>query len=154
MDSDFLCYIATGCGSVLPFPMPRYVRSSRGEDGHFLSISQVVKYSQMAKMYKPPPRFLNSGSNARNSFLILANGWLNLNLHSSKPMSFFHVFIDILMVKWRSHNRMANLMLPGPRSLPTILFKSKNWGTLWTDLALVIRLVASEWAQTTLLQCN
>lgn len=48
---------------------------------------------------------------------------------------------------------MANLMLPGPRSLP-ILFKSKNWGTSWTDLALVTELVASEWAQTTLLQCN
>lgn len=47
---------------------------------------------------------------------------------------------------------MANIMLPGPRSLP-ILFKSKNWSTLYTDSALVTELVASKWAQT-LLQCN
>lgn len=81
MDPDFLCYIPTDCGSVLLFLMLHYVRSLRGEDGH-LYIPQVVK-SDDKKIYKPPPRFLNSDSNIRNSFLILANSWLNLNLHCS-----------------------------------------------------------------------
>lgn len=42
--------------------------------------SSIIRWQ---KIYKPPPRFLNSDSNIRNSFFILANGWLNLNLHCS-----------------------------------------------------------------------
>ena len=81
---------------------------------------------------EPPTMFLNTGSNSRNSFLILANGWLSFSLQCSDLCLFlcFHWHFNGKLKE--SINRMANLMLLGPTTLSTIFSKIKtealvNW---------------------------
>lgn len=91
-----------------------------------------------------PTMIFNSPSNSRNSFQILTNGWLGFSWQCSYLCLF-------LCLHWHFYDKLKETYIIqwltwGCQLLKSlsIIFKNKNWGTLWTDLALAIELVVNE----------